>query len=74
MELMKWVRERSEALGMCDIAVVKLFAMLVGVVVGALFAPVVKRNIGKVLALTAVTGVILVYRWFTVVPDTDGVR
>lgn len=71
MGIIRWAEERTRALNMWDIGVLKIYCALFGVIIGAYIADSVKANIGLfVLAVFVLWGV-LAYRWFTATPRAE---
>ena len=65
MSIVTWAETRAKAMTLWDIGFVKVNAMLLGMVLGAFFAPFVTQNVWWFLAIVLVLGVRSGYRWFT---------
>jgi hypothetical protein len=65
MDLLQWARERNEAMTIWDTGLLKVMAMLFGMVVGGRLATHMRRYQGVYVALSAVFAVVVTFRWFT---------
>ena len=73
MGIIRWAEERTRALNMWDIGVLKIYCALFGVIIGAYLSDEVKANVGLfVLAVFVLWGV-LAYRWLTAKPREAGI-
>ena len=72
MSIIDWAHDRSEHATLWDIGVLKVSAMVLGMIVGAYAAPFVTRNIWWFIAALVVLGARGSYRWFAAKPT--GVR
>ena len=71
MKVVRWAEERTRALNMWDIGVLKIYCALFGVIIGAYFADVVKANVGPFVIVVFVLWGVLAFRWFTATPRSD---
>ena len=71
MRIFDWAEERTRALNMWDIGVLKIYCALFGVIIGAYMAEFVQANVGIfVLAVFVLWGG-LAFRWLTAKPRAD---
>ena len=68
MGVIAWADDRSKSMTLWDVGVLKVSAMIFGVVVGAYFAPFVTRNVWWFVVLLVVLGGRSGYRWFAADP------
>lgn len=68
MGIFRWAEERTRALNMWDIGVLKIYCALFGVIIGAYFAEGVKANVGLFVITVFVLWGVLAFRWFTAIP------
>ena len=68
MRIMEWAQDRSESMTLWDVGVLKMSAMLLGVIVGAYLAPFVTGNVWWFVVPMVVLGARGGYRWFTAQP------
>ena len=65
MTVIAWANERSAAMTMWDVGILKVTAMLFGMILGALAASFVVENLWLFAILTLALGARSGYRWFT---------
>ena len=65
MNLLQWAQERNDAMTIWDTGLLKVMAMLFGMVAGERLAPHIRRNRGLYIAATAIFAAVLTVRWFT---------
>jgi hypothetical protein len=65
MDAIGWAQDRSKAMTLWDIGVLKVYSALFGILAGAYFAPFVIRNVWWFLVPLVVLGARGGYRWFT---------
>ena len=68
MGLIQWVEERTGALGVWDIGVLKIYCVLFGMIVGAYVSTFVREHVWWFVAAVLVLGLGLGTRWFTAAP------
>jgi hypothetical protein len=68
MSIMSWAQDRSDAMTLWDIGLLKVYSALFGILVGAYFAPFVQENVWWLVAVIVVLGGRGAYRWFTAEP------
>ena len=65
MGLIRWAENRTNALTMWDIGVVKIYCILFGIIVGAFIPTLVREHLWWFGGAVVVLGVGLAFRWFT---------
>ena len=68
MGVIQWAEQRTKALSVWDIGVLKTYCVLSGIIVGAYLSSFVKQHVWWFVAAVLVLGVGLGYRWFTAEP------
>jgi putative Mn2+ efflux pump MntP len=68
MGVIQWAEQRTKALSIWDIGVVKTYCVLFGIIVGAYLSSFVKQHVWWFAGAVVVLGVGLGYRWFTAEP------
>ena len=68
MGILQWAKEKTDALTMWDIGVVKIYCVLFGVIVGAFIPVFVREHLWWFVCSVLVLGLGLGVRWFTVEP------
>jgi putative Mn2+ efflux pump MntP len=68
MGVIQWAEQRTKALSIWDIGVVKTYCVLFGIIVGAYLSSFVKQHVWWLAGAVVVLGVGLGYRWFTAEP------
>jgi hypothetical protein len=68
MGILQWAEEKTDALTMWDIGVVKIYCVLFGVIVGAYIPVFVRENLWWFVCSVLFLGLGLGVRWFTVEP------
>jgi len=66
--LIQWAEERTKALNMWDIGVLKIYCVLFGMIVGAYVSTFVRGYVWWFVGAVLVLGLGLGYRWFTAEP------
>jgi len=64
MGLLKWTNEKTKNLDLWDIAALKLYCTIFGIVVGAYISTFVKQYLFVFIVLFALLGIKLVYKMF----------
>jgi uncharacterized membrane protein YfcA len=65
MGIIKWSEERTKALTMWDIGILKLYCSLFGIIVGAYVSVFVQQRVVWFVAAVVILGGYLMYRWLT---------
>ncbi|MBD3314583.1 MAG: hypothetical protein GF344_02240 [Chitinivibrionales bacterium] len=65
MELLEWAKERNEAMTIWDTGLLKIMAMLFGMVLGAELSSHVKKRRCMYMFATIVLAGVVAFRWFT---------
>ncbi len=68
MGVIQWAEQRTKALSIWDIGVLKTYCVLFGIIVGAYLSSFVKQYVWWFAGAVLVLGVGLGYRWFTAEP------
>ncbi len=68
MSLIQWAEERTKALGIWDIGVLKIYCVLFGIIVGAYISGFVRQHVWWFVGPVVVLGVGLGIRWLTAEP------
>ena len=65
MGLILWAEERTRAMSIWDIGVLKIYCVLFGMIVGAYVSTFVKGHVWWFVGVVLVLGIGLGYKWFT---------
>ena len=65
MGLIRWAEERTRAMSIWDIGVLKIYCVLFGMIVGAYVSTFVKGHVWWFVGVVLVLGIRLGYKWFT---------
>ena len=65
MGLIQWAEERSRAMSVWDIGVLKIYCVLFGMIVGAYVSTFVTDHVWWFVVAVLLLGMGLGYRWFT---------
>ena len=68
MSVIQWADQRTQALGIWDIGVLKIYCALFGIIIGAFIPNFVRQNIWWFVIPVVLLGCGLGLRWFTA-PD-----
>ena len=68
MGLIQWAEERTRALNIWDIGILKIYCVLFGMIVGAYASSFVRNQVGWFVGAVLVLGGFLGFKWFTAVP------
>lgn len=68
MNVMEWADERTRAMTVWDVSVLKIYCVLFGLVIGAYGSTYVMENVGWVVVGIMISGGWGMYRWFTAGP------
>ena len=70
MNILSWAEDKANKLSLWDIGILKITAMVSGLIAGALGSSLVKRRLRLLIIVLVLGGGYLVYRWFSV--DSNG--
>lgn len=65
MGILEWAEQRTGAMTIWDVGVLKIYCVLVGVIVGAYLSTFVKENLWWFVLSVLVLGLFSGYRWLT---------
>ncbi|MCP4897923.1 MAG: hypothetical protein GY906_13205 [bacterium] len=74
MGLIQWAEERTKALSVWDIGVLKIYCVLFGMIVGAYASTLVRNHVWWFVAAVLILGVGLGFRWFKAEPRQASTR
>jgi len=65
MSILEWAEQRTSAMTIWDVGVLKIYCVLFGVIVGAYISTLVKENLWWFVISVLVLGLFSGYRWLT---------